>query len=269
MSKQKNHDDFGDRMKKFERRETERNFLPNLPVYARIDGRSFSKFTKRMQRPFDPILSETMIETTKALVEATHAKIGYTQSDEISLIWLVEAESQMLFDGKVQKLASILASTATAHFMLRAMRNWPELVLKMPPTFDARVFQLPTREEGANAILWREMDATKNAISMAARAYYSHKELHLKTGSMMQEMLFQKGVNFNDYPAFFKRGTFIRRSTRLIDLSPTELERIPIAHRPTGPVIRSSYDRIDMPSFRKVTNRAAVIFDGADPITAV
>lgn len=73
----------GQRMKGYEKRETEMEFLPLLPVYARIDGRSFHTFTRGMKRPYDENLSRAMIETTKYLVEHTHAKVGYTQSDEI------------------------------------------------------------------------------------------------------------------------------------------------------------------------------------------
>jgi len=37
-----------------------------------------------MKKPFDGIITDLMIETTKYLVSKTNAKIGYTQSDEIS-----------------------------------------------------------------------------------------------------------------------------------------------------------------------------------------
>jgi tRNA(His) guanylyltransferase len=82
----------------------------------------------------------------------------------------------------------------------------------MCPHFDARVISLPTLEEATNMMLWREMDATKNAVSMAAHSMFSHKSLQNKSGPQMQERMFkEKGINFNDYPDFFKRGTFVKR----------------------------------------------------------
>lgn len=262
-------DDLGDRMKGYEARETERRFLPYLPVYARIDGRCFSNFTRSMERPFDANMHAVMTVTTEFLVRETNACIGYTQSDEINLIWLVtKPKEQMLFDGKTQKLVSVLASMAAVRFFMAAFAHWPHLCVSMQPTFDCRVFQLPTLEEGANAILWREIDATKNAVSVAARHYYSHKQLHGQGSADMQEMLFQKGINFNDYPAWFKRGTFVQRKRVMAHLTDEELARIPEAHRPTEPVERWIVRTLDMPSFRKVTNRAAVIFEGADTLTA-
>ena len=263
-------DALGDRMKGYEGRESGRRFLPMLPVYARIDGRSFSAFTRGMDRPYDLAMTETMIFTTERLVEETHARIGYTQSDEISLTWLAErSDSSIFFDHKIAKMTSVLASLATAEFMV-ALKDSPHAErIYQRPHFDARVFQLPNRAEAANVFLWREQDATKNAVSMAARACYSHRDLHQKTGPEMQEMLFAKGVNFNDYPAFFKRGTFVRREVIQRELTAAERERIPVKHQPEpgALVCRTVTRRLDMPRFGSVTNREAVIFDGADPIT--
>lgn len=263
-------DALGDRMKLYERRETDRSAMPRLPLYARIDGRCFSAFTLGMERPFDPALSEAMIELTKFLVAETHPLIGYTQSDEISLAWWSRRpETQLPFGGRFFKLASCLAALATARFMPLAQERWPEKIAGGAlPTFDCRVFSLPDGDELANTFLWRERDATKNAVSMAARAYYGPAQLHGKSAAEMQEMLWQKGVNFNDYPAFFKRGTFVRRTTALRELSLEELLRIPERHRPNGPVERSEALALEMPPFGSVVNRVAVITDGARPFFA-
>ena len=62
-------DTLGDRMKSYEARETGRQFLPGVPVLARIDGRAFSRFTKPIQRPYDPDFMAVMNEVTRALVQ--------------------------------------------------------------------------------------------------------------------------------------------------------------------------------------------------------
>lgn len=263
-------DDFGDRMKEYEFVESGRKFIPLLPVYARIDGRSFSKFTNGLKRPYDERITRAMVETTKFLVEKTQALMGYTQSDEISLIWQQQRfDSELMFDGKIQKMVSILAGMASAKFNHLCLEDekLAERAKNQIPAFDCRVFQLPNRAEGANAFLWREKDATKNAISMAARTFYSHNQLHGKSSSEMQEMMFMKGQNFNDYPAFFKRGTFVRRITEERTFTPEELAEIPEKYRPAPDalVVRSSIIELEMPVFTKVTNREAVIFDGASP----
>lgn len=166
-------DALGDRMKAYEARESDRRFLPIIPVCARIDGRNFSSFTCGMDRPWDQAMTDAMIETTKCLVAETHARVGYTQSDEISLVWLSErSDSSIFFDHRIAKMTSVLASFATAMFT-RALIGGPRASwIRRMPHFDCRTWSVPSRTEAANVFLWREQDATKNAISMAARAVY-------------------------------------------------------------------------------------------------
>lgn len=266
-------DALGDRMKDYERRETDHRFMNFAPVVARMDGRGFSKWTAGLQRPYDPKLSQVMIDVTRRLVAETGARIGYTQSDEITLVLLVDEIGQtMMFDGKAQKLCSVLAAMTTSFFMIECMERGGEELARRAmraPQFDARVFQVPNKGEAANAVLWRELDATKNAVSMAARSFYPHGELQGKTGPQMQEMMFQKGQNFNDYPSFFRRGTFLQARSRLEALPQDVVERMGLdaMHAEQATVVRRSIEALDMPRFSKVLNREAVIFDGAEPVT--
>lgn len=255
-------DEFGDRMKSYEAVETQRRFDPQLPIYARIDGRSFSRFTRGMARPFDSAMTAAMIETTKYLVDGTHALMGYTQSDEISLIWKAATpESDVFFSGKVMKMASVLASMAAAKFARVCPSGYEERL----PHFDARVFQLPSETEGANAFLWRAMDARKNAISMVAQASFSPKALHGKRQGDMLAMLAEKGIDFESFAPQFKHGTFVRRETYEREMTPEELAPIPQPYRPSGLVLRSRVVAMEMPRFDRVANRVEVIFAGAFP----
>jgi len=260
----------GDRMKQYETLESGRRLMPGLPVLARIDGRSFSHFTRDLQRPFDPHLSRVMIDTTRFLVEETGALAGYTQSDEISLMWHNEdPEVEMLFDGRIQKLSSVLAAISTVEFNRLLRESLPSHVDRRP-VFDCRVWSVPSREEAANTFLWRERDATKNSVSMAARAFYSHLELHGKSSRQMQAMLLEKDVNWNDYPSFFKRGTFVQRKPTLRRFTTSEIESLPPKHHAR---IDSEleYERwetleIEMPPFGRVRNRVDVLFARDTPI---
>lgn len=272
MTKQSmDKDELGDRMKEYEGVEAQQRFMPLLPIIARIDGRSFSKFTRGMKRPFDPEFSHCMIQTTKYLVEHTNASIGYTQSDEISLAWhQTDRQSEIWFAGRKQKMISQLAAQATLFFNQQVLRFLPEFASRNP-TFDARVWQVPNRTEGANAILWREWDATKNAISMAASTYFSPKRLHGLNGKERVALLSSdKDIVFGDYPDFFKRGTFVQRRIASTPFSAAEIEKLPPKHAArTNPgliVERSQVQILTMPSFKSVANREEVVFDGADPV---
>lgn len=258
-------DKMGDRLKYYEGIEAGRVLIPHLPICVRVDGRAFHTFTRGMERPYDIKMSNSMIETMKYLVEKTDACIGYVQSDEISLI-LSDVKDPM-FGGRVQKLTSVIASMATAKFNQVIHNYYPD---KSLAEFDCRVWNVPSRTEAANTILWREFDATKNSISMAARAYYSDKQLLGKNSSQKQDMLMEKGVNWNDYPVFFKRGTYAKRVLVNRTLTKEELEQLPEHHNarknPELVVTRSEIKEILMPVFSKVTNREDVIFEDAKPI---
>lgn len=264
-------DAFGDRMKEYEAAETGRVWDGSLPIYARLDGRSFSRFTKGMRRPFDRRMTASMVAATAHLVAETNARIGYTQSDEISLVWLFDAPgSEPLFGGKVHKLTSVLSAMATAAFNAALPQHFGEegeALARHLAHFDARVFELPSKIEAANVFLWRSMDAKKNAVSMAARAMYSHKELHGADQARMREMLADKGVKFDEYPSQFKWGTWVQRVNYTRPFTADELDRIPEAHRPPSGqlVTRSEVREVDMPEFRAVANRVEVIFDRATP----
>jgi tRNA(His) 5'-end guanylyltransferase len=223
-----------------------------------------------LKRPYDERLSNLMVETSLFLCKETNANCVYTQSDEISLVWYSEdIKSQNLFDGKVFKLTSILASLATGFFNKNLSKYLPEKA-HLIPTFDCRVFNLPNSVEVGNYFHWRELDATKNSISMAAQHYYSHKELENKNGSQKQEMLFQKGINWNDYPTFFKRGTYIQRKKTKQPFSTEEISNLPLKHtartEPNFSIERNSIEILDLPPFLKIKNREEVILFGSDPI---
>jgi len=262
-----NKDDLGDRMKAYESVETARRFNSNLPVYARIDGRGFSKFTRNMNRPYDTRMTDCMTDTTMYLVEKTHATIGYVQSDEISLVWSGNPENNTLFfEGKVQKTCSVLASMSAAAFAIAFNRHFG-VMSDDYPHFDCRVLQLPNRTEAANMFLWRAIDARKNAVSMAARHYFSHGELQGKSSREMSEMLESIGHPMGSYPDSFRFGTWIKRSHEDRELTPDELHVIPEKHRPVpGAIVtRSKMTKINMPFFMNVTNREDVIFNNATP----
>jgi tRNA(His) 5'-end guanylyltransferase len=125
-------------------------------------------------------------------------------------------------------MASISASLATANFnksLLEEICSYADVdcVSNMKKKFkgkdgeyhtalfDSRVFTIPEAIEVENYFIWRQQDATRNSVQMAAQALYSHKELHGKSGSDLQEMIFQKGINWNDYAVRCKRGAVIAR----------------------------------------------------------
>lgn len=210
------NDDLGDRMKLFERFRTsdQLDTLDYKYVYARIDGRGFSKFTRGLDKPFDIGLQKTMQAVTEALVKKTHAIAGYTQSDEINLAW---EHDKLFFERKIQKLSSILASLATSHFIMDGGWHIPASYFDRYPHFDARIFELPDEHELTNAFLWRYKDAYRNSISMIGQANFSHKKLHKKSQKDVKHMLAEIGIFEDDFSANSIHGTFVTREKVLVE----------------------------------------------------
>lgn len=207
-------------------------------LIVRIDGKRFSKWTKRYEAPFDPRITEAFRQTMAGLMESHHADVGYTQSDEITLAWYPQSgASEHPFGGKVSKLTSILASDCTARFN-------QHFDLGPPALFDARAFGASVEEIGL-VLRWRYADAKRNGVSAVARSVFSHKSLLNVRTADRRIMLADKGVNLADYPAANMEGTAVRFETVMEELEPGRLAEIPVQYRPDGPVERRKLIEVD------------------------
>lgn len=228
----------GDRMKNNYENITRYYLTRRMPVIIRVDGRSFHTFTKGFKKPFDDVLVKTMQDTMKYLCENIQGCVlGYTQSDEISLVLTDYAEltTDAWFGNNLQKMCSVSASMATLAFnkffsgrvqefmydccdefgddVLPEKQNDYELAHNVyfkkfnAAMFDSRVFTIP-KEEVCNYFIWRQQDSTRNSIQSVGQANFSQKELHGKSCNNIQDMLMtQKGINWNDYATTLKRGS--------------------------------------------------------------
>jgi tRNA(His) guanylyltransferase len=181
--------------------------LPGIYMVARIDGRCFTRLTKdthQFQAPYDERFRDHMLETVEHLMNCGFkVTYGYTQSDEISLLF---ALAENTFGRKLRKFNSILAGEASAKF---------SLLLGNIACFDCRISQLPNVEEVVNYFRWRNEDAHRNALNSHCYWCLRRDGKHeteaaailsgLSVGDK-NELLFQYGINFNDLPNWQKRG---------------------------------------------------------------
>lgn len=199
-------DAINDRMKdQYEDRT--RYFLPRRTyTIIRVDGKAFHTYCRGMARPYDKEFMRTIDFTAYQMAkEIMGAEFAYTQSDEISFLLtdFSKPNTEAYFDGNVQKIASITAAMATAYF------NEMRISGAGLPMFDARTFTIPDHIEVENYFIGRQRDAIRNSINMLGQHYYSHKQLHGMDTSKVQEMVFEKGDNWNSHPARFKRGGLV------------------------------------------------------------
>ena len=182
--------------------------LPDLYIVARLDGRGFTKLTRdrhAFDAPFDTRFRDYMVATSEHLMEVGfHILYGYTQSDEISLLFHKDDQG---FGRKLRKLNSVLAGEASAKF---------SLLLGDLAAFDCRISQLPSLIHVIDYFRWRSEDAHRNALN--AHAYWllrrkgasaeaATERLSGMSVAAKNELLFTEGqINFNDLPAWQRRG---------------------------------------------------------------
>lgn len=255
------NDILGDRMKGYEGQESMRVLDHNLPIMIRLDGRSFHTFTKGLNRPYDERFNTCMKETARFVMEECNANLAYTQSDEITLVILTKGSP--FFAGRVQKLCSVASSAATVMFNNKVRELLHDYAKKMP-MFDARVWNVPSLVEAANAVLWRELDAEKNSVSMMAQSAFSQKILQNKNSSEMKQMLKEIGKSWEDLPISFQRGTYLKKTTLTKKFEQHELVNLPEKHLArTNPDLvfeRSIISEIVFPRLITVENKEDLLF---------
>lgn len=198
--------DLADRMVAYEDVSHESYLIPRMPVIIRVDGRAFHSWLREAEKPFDEKFAGRMdIVAQELLNEIQNARFAYLQSDEISLLLIDynRFDTQQWFGGNREKMVSLSASIASSMMTLQSSRICH---------FDSRVFNLPEGEV-VNYFVWRQRDWERNSIQMVARCFYSHNQLNGKNKSDMQEMIFQKGGNWNNYATPWKRGRGITKDS--------------------------------------------------------
>jgi tRNA(His) 5'-end guanylyltransferase len=231
-------DELGDRMKGNYEDRTRFSLPRRTYTIIRVDGKAFHTLTKGMPKPFtslfnDNVFAGFMDQTAKALCQHVQgAQLAYVQSDEISVLVtdFEKTTTDAWFDGNIQKMVSVAASIATAAFnKARLIRcfdkdlavEFPEIkaldgetiakiieIIKVGE-FDARAFTIPDPIEVENYFIWRQKDAVRNSVSMAARALYSDQATKGKSTNDKLDMIHESGNNWNDLPDGFKRGRLI------------------------------------------------------------
>jgi tRNA(His) guanylyltransferase len=178
--------------------------LPGAWTVIRMDGRGFSRYTEqRFDKPFDARFSDLMVTSAKAVLTELGGRYAYTESDEVSVLFDPGHE---LFGRGVEKLVSISAGIATAAFTHAASE---------PVHFDARLWIGVNVSDVVDYFSWRQADAARCALNgwcywTLRKAGRSRRQasaaLDGASTADKNDLLFRHGINFNDLPAWQRRG---------------------------------------------------------------
>lgn len=252
----------------------EKNFspevmIPTLPVIIRFDGVNFSNWTSDLKKPFDERLLNLMVDTTMAMVKETGAVLGYTQSDEITLILYSDSKnSQIYHDGKKQKILSKLTSALVQHF--NDSKKLFGLEGKRPAIFDCRIYQVPTLSDAVAQIIWRENDAVRNSKLNLARSVFSHREIQGVHTGRLESMMEENGVVWSNLRSGFKWGSYIKMIRSDTPFTSDEISKLPPNHdarkNPSLMVSRKRPEATNIGPLGSVSNRVGVVFYDEKPV---
>ena len=231
---------------------------PGLPVLIMLDGRSFSKKIKnKFKKPFDDFFVSAMNETMAYLCKNIQGcKVGYCQSDEISLIATdtgEEGPASSFFGYRLCKIQSITASIATSKFNQIMMKRWLEVegntIDNFPLyEFDSKAWVVPSYNDAYAHFLWRQFDCIRNAKQQIAQTYLPHKQLvGLNSDQQVEKVKAEKGIDYDSFSDGLKQGRICYKE-QVEEVSPEY-----------GTFMRSRWNVYDAPRFNTEEGKEKIL----------
>ncbi|KAI4734190.1 tRNAHis guanylyltransferase [Aureobasidium sp. EXF-12298] len=202
---------------------------PSNWIVVRIDGRGFSKFSKRQNfaKPNDrraiDLMNAAAIEVVK---QFTDIVVAYGQSDEYSFVL---HEDCQLFERRAAKLATSISTAFSVEYCMQWDKYFPGQTLERPfPTFDGRCVLYPKQKILRDYLSWRQADCHVNNLynttfwnmvkgnpdTDTSAMSPTEAELALK-GTFSKdkhEILFQKfKINYDKEDEIWKKGSVVYR----------------------------------------------------------
>ncbi|MEM2954309.1 MAG: tRNA(His) guanylyltransferase Thg1 family protein [Candidatus Bathyarchaeia archaeon] len=185
----------------------------DMPFFVRLDGRRFQAVSDAVEamKPFDEKFAQCLVASGKAIYEGDfNPALVYVASDEVNALFLSDAP----FDGRIEKINSVLASLVSSTFSLAIAQHFKKA---LPVAFDSRV-SICAKNKIIDYLCWRQLNLWRNHNN--AYAYWLHRKIGhtpLETAKILKglkadelhEKLFQYGINLAETPAWQRRGILI------------------------------------------------------------
>jgi tRNA(His) 5'-end guanylyltransferase len=205
---------------------TDYKLLNRVPIIVVINGRSFSKVTQLLDKPYDTKFAECLNSTMMRLCTDVEGSLfGYQHNDEIVLVTRNDqsADTSPWYDNRLQKICSVTSAIATIHFNECATSL--QLNMVGSPIFTSHVFMTPTIGEAINTFVSKQQQNFHTSIQSAClynllNRYDKNSIKEMLTGLNLEDkidLLKQEcNINYNDYPISFRRGTAVYKVPKII-----------------------------------------------------
>lgn len=201
--------------------------LNRLPIIISINGRSFSKVTSLLDKPYCNKFAECMLAVTLKLCNDIEGAIfAYHHNDEILILVRNDQtpETMPWFDNKIQKISSTIASMTTLYFNTYAAKV--DLNLLGDAIFSAHTFAVPNVMEATNSIIYSQQNNFHSSIQFACfyellkKSYDKNAIKEMLAGLSIDEkidLLNQEcNIDFNQYNLSFRRGAACYKVPKII-----------------------------------------------------
>lgn len=197
--------------------------LPHTYMVVRLDGNSFHRFSSQhdFTKPNDPRALELMNAAASRVMHSLRgdALLAFGESDEYSFLL---AKQSQLYSRRQAKIITHIVSMFTAAYV----HLWPLYFPHSPldniaalPSFDARLVVYPTAKEVRDYFAWRQADTHINNLYNTAfwtliqhdgiSEQEAHKQLEKTVSADKHDILFKRGINYNDELAMFRKGSIL------------------------------------------------------------
>jgi tRNA(His) guanylyltransferase len=204
-------------------------------IIIRADGRNFSKLSDvlDLRRPYDPHFAQLMVDVCSDFFVEFNPQFIFTFSDEINILL-----SEIPFNGRVEKLNSVFASFIAGSLTKNLIKyskffKLDQLHFK-PVSFDSRIIPLSTKKV-IEYFKNRQNEAWRNCLN--GYSYWKLREeydksrsveiLNKKKSSELHEILFERGLNMAEIPAWQRKGIGLyKKSYEVAGYNPLDNKKV-------------------------------------------
>jgi tRNA(His) guanylyltransferase len=212
------------------------NIIGRIPVIVKLDGKSFTKITNDVDKPFCLKTCVLFNKTMYSLVKQIEGIVfAYQYSDKIIFILRNDKKqnTELWFGNKIQQISSYVSSLATYEFMnnLWQMDNPPSLNGVI--AFTCHVFGISDISEAANYLIYKQFRSLQNAIDQSIYSLFEERYGADETASLLngkdtkdrEQLLENAGIDFNKLPVIFRHGTASYLIPQIININSGQVTR--------------------------------------------
>ncbi|KAI1797195.1 tRNAHis guanylyltransferase [Ganoderma leucocontextum] len=196
--------------------------LPGTFMVLRIDGHAFHRLSEEhgFTKPNDERALQLMDHAARDVMnEFKDIVLAFGESDEYSFLF---RKSAALYNRREAKILTTITSLFTSSYVFNWPKYYTDTPLKYCPSFDGRIVLYPSATVVRDYFSWRQADTHINNLyntvfwALVLKGDQTTTEAHATlrgtVSSQKHEMLFSRfGVNYNDLPARFRKGSILVR----------------------------------------------------------